>query len=48
MLLADGTLEDEECKFLHELNGETKEVSHEFVVLIEESRKQPPEQRTGG
>jgi hypothetical protein len=48
MLFADGKLEDEERKFLHELKGEAKHVSREFEVLFGESMKQPPEQRTCG
>ena len=48
MLFADGKLDDEERKFLHELKGEAKQFSWEFDVLCEESMKQPPEQRTCG
>jgi hypothetical protein len=48
MLLADGRIEDEERKFLHELKGEAKHVSREFEAFFEESMKQPPEQRTCG
>jgi hypothetical protein len=48
MLFADGKIDDEERKFLHELKGEAKQVSREFEVLFEESMKQPPEQRTCG
>ena len=48
MLFADGKVDDEERKFLHELKGEAKQVSREFDVLFEESMKQPPEQRTCG
>lgn len=48
MLFADGKIADEERKFLHELKGEAKEVSHEFEVLFAESMKQAPEQRTCG
>jgi hypothetical protein len=48
MFFADGKFEDEERKFLHELKGEAQQVSREFEVLIEESMKQPPEQRTCG
>jgi len=48
MLFADGKIDDEERKFLHELKGEAKQVSREFDVLFEESMKQPPEQRTCG
>ncbi len=48
MLFADGKIEDQERKFLHELKGEAKQVSREFEVLFEESMKQPQEQRTCG
>jgi hypothetical protein len=48
MLFADGKIDDEERKFLHELKGEARQVSREFDVLFEESMKQPPEQRTCG
>jgi hypothetical protein len=46
MLFADGKIDDEERKFLHELNGEAHQVSPEFKALFEESMKQPQEQRT--
>src|SRR5438876_6151528 len=48
MLFADGRLEDEERKFLHELKGEAKQVSREFEALFGESMEQPQEQRTCG
>src|SRR5438270_7869433 len=48
MLSADGRIDDEERKFLHELKGEAKHVSREFEALFGESMKQPPEQRTCG
>jgi hypothetical protein len=48
MLSADGKIDDEERKFLHELKGEAKRVSREFEMLFRESMKQPPEQRTCG
>jgi hypothetical protein len=48
MLFADGKIDDEERKFLHELKGEAKLVSGEFEMLFGESMKQPPEQRTCG
>jgi hypothetical protein len=48
MLFADGKIDDEERKFLHELKGEAEQVSQEFEVLFKESMKQPPEQRTCG
>src|SRR5580765_783575 len=41
MLSADGKIDDEERKLLHELNGEAKEISQEFEALFEESMKQP-------
>jgi hypothetical protein len=48
MLFADGQIDDEERKFLHELKGEAKQVSREFDVLFEESMEHPQEQRTCG
>ena len=48
MLFADGKIDDQERKFLHELKGEAKQVSKEFEVLFKESMKQPPEQHTCG
>ena len=48
MLFADGKIDDEERKLLHELKGEAMQVSQEFEALFEESMKQPPEQRTCG
>ena len=48
MLFADGELDDEERKFLHELKGEAKQVSPEFEVLLADCMKQPAEQRTCG
>jgi hypothetical protein len=48
MLFADGKIDDEERKFLHELNGEAQHASPEFKALFQESMKQPPEQRTCG
>ena len=48
MLLADGKIDDEERKFLHELKGEAKEIGPEFEALFRESMKQPPEQHTSG
>jgi hypothetical protein len=48
MLFADGKIDDEERKFLHELKGEAKQVSGEFEALYRESMKQPPEQHTCG
>jgi uncharacterized tellurite resistance protein B-like protein len=48
MLFADGSIKDEERKFLNELKGEASHVCAEFEVLFKESMKQPPEQRTCG
>ena len=48
MLFADGKIDDEERKFLHELKGEAKGFGQEFEELFKESMKQPPEQRTSG
>src|ERR1700692_3724141 len=48
MLFADGQIDDQERKFLHELKGEAKEISDEFVALFAESMKQPAEQHTCG
>jgi hypothetical protein len=48
MLFADGQIDDEERKFLHQLKGEAKEVSREFEALFKESMEQPQEQRTCG
>jgi len=48
MLFADGNIDDEERKFLHELKGEAKQVSPEFEALFDLSMKQPMEQRTCG
>lgn len=43
-----GKIDDEQRKFLHELQGEAREVSPELEALFAEKMKQPPEQRTGG
>jgi len=48
MLFAGGKIDDEERKFLHELNGEARQVSREFEALFNECMKEPPEQRTCG
>jgi uncharacterized tellurite resistance protein B-like protein len=48
VLFADGKIEDEERKFLHQLKGEAKEVSPEFEALFKEVMKLPPEQHTSG
>ena len=47
MLFADGKIDDQERKCLHD-KGETKQVSREFQVLFEECMKLPPEQHTSG
>jgi uncharacterized membrane protein YebE (DUF533 family) len=48
MIFADGKVDDQERKFLHELRGESKEICYEFAALIGESMKQPAEQHTCG
>lgn len=48
VLYADGRIDDQERKFLHELKGEAKNVSREFEGLFAESMKQPQEQHTCG
>jgi len=48
MLYADGKIDDEERKFLHELKGEAAQVNRDFEALFEECMNQPPEQRTCG
>jgi hypothetical protein len=48
MLFADGKIDDQERKLLHELKGEAKEMSNEFVALFGECMKQPAEQHTCG
>jgi hypothetical protein len=48
MLCADGAIDDEGRKFLHELKGEAKQVSREFEALFADSMKLPQEQRTCG
>jgi hypothetical protein len=47
-LFIDGTIKDEERKFLHELKGEAKEVSPEFEALFAEAMKMPQERRSSG
>src|SRR5271165_6467644 len=37
MLFADGKIDDQERKFLHEVKGEAKQTSQEFDVLFTES-----------
>jgi hypothetical protein len=46
VLLTDGTIKDEERKFLHELKGEARQASHEFEALFTEAMKMPQERRT--
>jgi uncharacterized tellurite resistance protein B-like protein len=48
MVFADGKIDDEERKLLHELRGEARQVSREFETLFEECMKQPQEQHTSG
>jgi hypothetical protein len=48
MLFTDGNVDDEGRKFLHELEGEAKEIGYEFEALFNESKKTPPEQCTCG
>jgi hypothetical protein len=48
VLLADGTIKDEERKFLHELKGEAQELSREFEALFAEAMKLPQERHTSG
>jgi hypothetical protein len=48
MLFADGKIEDEERKFLHELKGESAQVCREFQELFDDTMKQPAEQHTCG
>jgi uncharacterized tellurite resistance protein B-like protein len=48
MLFADGKIDDQERKLLHELKGEAKHVSPEFESLFAECMKAPQEQHTCG
>lgn len=48
VLLADGTIKDEERKFLHELRGEAQELSWEFEALFAQAMKLPQERHTCG
>ena len=48
VLLADGTIKDEERKFLHELRGEAQELSQAFEALFAEAMKLPQERHTSG
>src|SRR6185369_10307441 len=41
MVLANGKVDDEERKLLHELRGEARQVSQEFETLFAECTKQP-------
>jgi hypothetical protein len=43
-----GGITDEERKFLHELQGDARHASPEFVALFGECMEQGPEQRTSG
>ena len=43
LLFADGKIQDEERKFLHELKGQAKQLSPEFEALYRDSIKQPQE-----
>ena len=46
VLFTDGTIKDEERKFLHELKGEARELSPEFEALFAEAMKMPQERHT--
>jgi hypothetical protein len=48
MLFADGEIDDEERKFMHELKGEARQVSLEFQELFNECMEQRQEQHTCG
>jgi hypothetical protein len=48
LIFADGKIDDQERKLLHEIKGEATEVSAEFLALFGESMKQPAEQHTCG
>jgi hypothetical protein len=48
VLLADGTIKDEERKFLHELKGEAVHASREFEAMFAEAMKLPQERHTSG
>jgi hypothetical protein len=47
-LFADGTIKDEERKFLHELNGEAEGTCLEFKELFEQAMKMAQERHTSG
>jgi hypothetical protein len=46
MLLRDGTIKDEERKFLHELKGEAEGSSPEFEALFAAAMKMPQERHS--
>jgi uncharacterized tellurite resistance protein B-like protein len=48
VLFADGTIADEERRFLRQLKGEAKEMSPEFEALFREAMKEPQERHTSG
>jgi len=48
MIFADGKVDDQERKLLHELRGEARQVSQGFETLFEECMRQPQEQHTCG
>jgi len=48
MLFADGEITDEERNFLHELRGESGQMSLEFAALFVEAMKFPQERHTCG
>jgi len=48
LLFADGKIDDQERKLLHELKGEANQVSREFEALFADAMKQPQEQHTCG
>jgi hypothetical protein len=48
MVFRDGKIDDQERKFLLQLNGEAKEVSPEFEKLFEQCMRQPMEPHTSG
>ena len=48
MVFADGKIDDQERKFLHELKGEAKDAGCEFEALYTECMKEPCEQHTCG
>jgi hypothetical protein len=48
LVLADGKIDDEERKLLHEIRGEARQMCHEFEDLFAECMKLPQEQHTCG